>query len=273
MKLNRYNLIAAKYVRGDLMKQKMIIAVISVLAVAGVVWAAVFAAKNNKIEEYKQNKGVLPLDFTYTAHTGCCSTEDNSITSIETGASYGAQIVEFDLNFDEQENPILCHDEPKGGEVTLDEAFKKVSEHENLKVNVDAKSCKALRQVQELASKYNILSRIFFTGISEKDVDVVKMSCPAVEYYLNMDVKKSSEHTEEYLASLVAKVKECGAIGINFNKDSASKELVDYFHENGLLVSIFTVDEKVEMYKILSYAPDNITTRRPDVMQEILGEY
>lgn len=255
------------------MKRIVILAVASVLVVTGVVFGAIAISKNNKIEDFKKNKGELPLNFTYTAHTGCCGTDDNSISSIESGAAYGAQIVEFDLNFDEQKNPVLSHDEPKGGEVVLDEAFKKVSEYESLKVNVDLKSYDSLRQVQELASKYNILNRIFFTGVNEEHVDVVKMSCPAVSYYLNIDVKDASEHTEEYLDSLVSKVKQCGAIGINFNKDSASKELVERFHENGLLVSIYTVDKEVQMYEILSYAPDNITTKNPDKMQEILKEY
>ncbi len=259
--------------RGVFLKKKIIIIVASLLIIAGVVLGAVAIVRNNKIEGYKRNKGGLPMNFTYTAHTGCCGTEDNSIASIEKGASHGAQIVEFDLRFDENETPVLCHDEVKGGEVTLEEAFKKISEYDNLRVNVDAKSCEALWKVQELAGEYNVLNRIFFTGIEEKDVDAVKMSAPAVDYYLNMSVEKPSEHTEEYLQTLVDKVKECGAIGINFNKKSASKELVDYFHANGLLVSIFTVDDKVEMYKILSYAPDNITTRCPDDLQEILKEF
>jgi glycerophosphoryl diester phosphodiesterase len=66
-------------------------------------------------------------------------------------------------------------------------------------------------------------------------------------------------------------VKDNGAIGINFNKDSATKELVDTFHNNGLLVSIWTVNEEKDMHKILYFAPDNITTRNPDVLKEILG--
>lgn len=213
------------------------------------------------------------MNFTYTAHTGCCGTEDNSIDSIVKGISCGAHIVEFDLRFDENENPVLSHDELVGGEVTLEEAFKKISEYEKIQVNVDAKTYEALWRVQELAGEYNILSRIFFTGIGENEADMVKMSAPAVAYYLNMDVAEPAEHTEEYFASLVAKVKECGAVGINFNKDSASKELVDYFHANDLLVSIFTVDEKEEMYKILSYAPDNITTRNPDLLRDVLKEF
>ena len=72
------------------------------------------------------------------------------------------------------------------------------------------------------------------------------------------------------MLSLVEKVKKAGAIGINFNYKSASKELVKVFHENNLLVSIWTVDNEYNMYKILSFAPDNITTRHPDKLSEII---
>ncbi len=216
------------------------------------------------------NKSEIPANFLYTAHTGCCGTDDNSLESITVGVENGAGIVEFDLNFDKEETPILCHDGPVGGEVTLEEAFKEVAKHKGLRVNVDAKSTKNLAEVQRLASKYNILDRIFFTGITEYDVDVVKMSCPAVDYYLNIAVDKPKEQTSDYIQSLIKKVKRCGAIGINFNKDSATKELVEAFHESGLLVSIYTVDDEVEMYKILSYAPDNVTTRNPHILAEAL---
>ncbi len=259
--------------RGGMMKKKGVILVTAVFLIPVIILASAVVSRNNKIEEYKRNKGELPLGFTYTAHTGCCDTEDNSIASITAGVQNGAGIVEFDLNFDKEENPILCHDEPEGGEVTLKEAFLEVAKYDALKVNVDAKSTANLASVQEAASEAGVLDRIFFTGITENENDIVKMACPAVDYYLNIDVEKPAKHTDKYLKSLVEKVKESGAVGINFNKDSASKELVDIFHENGLLVSIYTVDDKVEMYKILSFAPDNITTRNPEILKEILKSY
>ena len=77
---------------------------------------------------------ILSKGFTYTAHTGCIKTADNSLAAIEEGAKYGADIVEFDLNFLSDGTPVLSHDKPKGKEVTLDEAFKKISEYKNLKV-------------------------------------------------------------------------------------------------------------------------------------------
>lgn len=224
------------------------------------------------MNEYKNTDIKLPDGFTITAHTGCMDTEENTLESIKTGAENGASIVEFDLYFTKDGEPVLAHDEPVGGEITLDEAFEYISKIPNIKVNVDVKTCDALGKVYPLAEKYGIEDRIFYTGINEEDVETVKNDSPEVAYYLNMDVKKSKATDREYLISLVEKVKNAGAVGINFNYKTATKELVDIFRENGLLVSIWTVNDEYNMYKILSFLPDNITTRNPDELSRIVNE-
>lgn len=251
---------------------KIITAVIAVVLVAALCVGTVVFINQKELEELKSLPVALPKDFTYTAHTGCVGTEDNSLESIDIGVKYGADIVEFDLSFTENGEPVLAHDEPEGGEITLDEAFKKISEFENLKVNIDLKSCDNLEAIIPLAEKHGVKKCIFFTGVNLEDVEAVKKACPDIDYYLNFNVDKPKNQTDEYLESLVEGVKGCGAIGINFNKDSATKELVDKFHENGLLVSIWTVNSEKEMYEILHLAPDNITTRNPDKLKEILKQ-
>ena len=72
------------------------------------------------------------------------------------------------------------------------------------------------------------------------------------------------------MTSLVQKVKNSGAVGINLNKDNVSAMLVETFHDNGLLVSVWTVDKKREMQKVVNYLPDNITTRNPKLLNEII---
>ena len=208
------------------------------------------------------------MKVTYTAHTGCMGTKMNSIESIEAGYENGASIVEFDLNYDKNGEPVLSHDAPKGGEVTLDEAFRKVATYENLRVNVDVKDDKYLEKVKPLAEKYGIENRIFFTGIHDGFVEKAKTT--GVDYYLNVKVDAKRKQTEEYLQSLVKKVKDAGAIGINFQYRKATKKLVKAFHENGLLVSIWTVDSKMAMHRIIAFAPDNITTRKPDKLRKII---
>ena len=252
--------------------KKILTAIICVLVTAAVVIGCFAVSTQKEISKYKNEPLNLPNDFTYTAHTGCVNTPDNSLQSIDAGVKYGAQIVEIDLNFDKNNVLVLSHNKPKANAVTLDEAFKKVSEYENLKVNVDVKSMANLSEVAVIAEKYGITDRIFFTGISEDRVAGVQAACPNIPYYLGVDVLSEKHHDEEYLLSLVQMVKDNKAIGINFNKNSASKALVDIFHENGLLVSVWTVNGEKNMYKMLSLGPDNITTRRPDRMSEILSD-
>lgn len=254
------------------MKLKKIFAIAGGIAgVSAAVACGVFAMRKRKVNSFIVQAVALPEAFTYTAHTGCMGTGANSLESIEAAVKYGAGIAEFDLNFTENGDPVLAHDAPKGGEITLDEAFRKVSEYDNLRVNVDIKSTAALSKIKPAAEKYGIADRIFYTGVHDGFVDAVRTDGGNVDYYLNVNVEPERKHTDEYLMSLVQKVKDSGAIGINFNKDNASKALVDTFHANGLLVSIWTVDSEYDMYRVLSYAPDNITTRYPDKLSEVIS--
>lgn len=256
------------------MTKGKIISIISILAliIITVIIFAVYQTRllNTEFENQLQNPSA---DFTCTAHTGCMDTEENSLEAIEAGVKSGAQIVEFDLNFNENNEPILSHDAPTGKEVTLEEAFKKVSEYDNLKVNVDLKSCLALEKIKAVAEEYGVLDRIFFTGVNDEFLEAVQKANLGIPYYLNVNVDSKKKHDTEYIESLVQKVRDCGAIGINFNKDNASAELVQAFHNNGLLVSIWTVDKEKDMKKIITCLPDNITTRNPKLLNELISAH
>lgn len=254
------------------MRTDVIQIIIIVSVIAFIIAGVLFRVKKNKMRKYK-NAGIsLPDDFTITAHTGCMGTKANSLDSIKNGVENGASVVEFDLYFTKDGEPVLSHDKPVGGEVTLDEAFEFISKYDGLKINVDIKTCNALEKVYPAAQKYGVENRIFYTGVKDEFVESVKKGSPEVTYFLNVGVDKSKNTDREYLLTLVEKVKNAGAVGINFNYKNASKKLVDIFHENGLLVSIWTVDNEYNMYKILSFAPDNITTRNPDKLSQTLKE-
>ncbi len=212
----------------------------------------------------------LPASFTCTAHTGCMGTEQNTIESIRKGVLAGANTVEFDLNFNANNDPVLSHDAPKGGEVTLDEAFAEIAKHSDITINVDVKSVAALGKVIPLAEKHGILDRIFYTGISEKWVEAVRRDSSVVPYFLNVRVNPLLKNSSLYLGYLAKKVKNCGAIGINFNKKGATPKLTEIFRANGLLVSIWTANTEEEMRKALACSPDNVTTRNPDILKSLI---
>ena len=167
---------------------------------------------------------------TITAHTGCEDTPMNSLESIAKAYETGADIVEFDISFNKNNVPVLSHDKPKGGEITVEEAFIVLGEYKNLKVNLDIKGTENLKEVQKLAKKYNMLERVFYTGVSEDFVAAVKKDSPEITYYLNSwDVLPEKKQTEEYLLSIVEKIKGYGAIGLNFHYENASAKLIDSY--------------------------------------------
>ncbi len=215
---------------------------------------------------------VLPDGFTVTAHTGCEKTKDNSLDAITVGFGYGADIVEFDLNFDKNGAAVLSHDSPKNDDcVPLEEAFSLISGYKGLKANVDVKSTENLPSVIECAEKYGISDRIFFTGIEKEKVDTVKKNAEGYLYYLNTSVDGSKKNDIGYIKELVEEVKSLGACGLNINFRSCSKLMVDEFHKNGLSVSVWTVNKKSDMKKMLSLGVDNITSRKIKDLKSLLA--
>lgn len=251
-------------------KKKTVLIIIAVILIVLLVAVALFfGIRGCLILKYRKTPVDLPDGFTITAHTGCMGTEDNSFESIKLGVENGASIVEFDVSFLSDGTPVLSHDEPTGDEITLEAAFAYFSQFDGISANVDIKSTANLAKIEMLAKEYGILDRIFLTGVNESYVDAVKKDCPNVAFYLNIDVDKSRADDTEYIASLIKKVRDCGALGINCSYKSVKPELVKTFHDAELLVSLWTVNSEFDMHKILNSAPDNITTRNPDVLSEI----
>ncbi|MBE6786656.1 MAG: glycerophosphodiester phosphodiesterase [Ruminococcaceae bacterium] len=215
----------------------------------------------------------LTPGFTVTAHTGCEGTADNSLESIRRGAAAGADIIEIDLHFLPDGTPVLKHDAPKEGEAhslpTLEGAFELLSTLA-VKMNVDVKATANMPAVAALAQKHGVADRIFFTGVDEKFAPAVKAGAPAIPYYLNVKVDKKKNTDPAYLASLIEKVRDCGAVGINTKFTGCSRDLVAAFRAAGLPVSVWTAKTKAQMYRCLLLEPDNITTRKPSLLCGII---
>lgn len=242
---------------------------IAIILLAVLIVATVFfCAEFRFVFLYKSAR--LPENFTVTAHTGSSGTEDNTLDSIISAAENGADVTEFDLNFTADGLAVLSHDTPVGEAVTLEEAFLKLAEYPELKANVDVKTTTNLTSVQTLAEKHGVLDRIFYTGVDENFVEAAKNDSPKIPYYLNMSVRKPVYHTEEYILSLVEKVQTAGAVGINFHYSNCSKKLVKIFRENGLLVSLWTANDTLAMKYCLYCEPDNITTRHPENLRNLI---
>lgn len=214
----------------------------------------------------------LPKNFTVTAHTGCEKTKDNTLASITAGAEAGADIVEIDLHFAPDGTPVLRHDRPASadGLPTFDSALE-VLTGLDVKMNIDVKATDNLAEALALIKKHGVEDKVFFTGIEEEKVPAAKADAPGIPYYLNVKVNAGKNADLDYLSDLASRVRLCGAVGINMSFGDCSPELVRYFRSEGLLVSLWTANKLKDMKHCLGLAPDNITTRKPSVLNRLIG--
>lgn len=212
----------------------------------------------------------LPDGFTATYHAGALHTEPNTVSSVKAAIEDNAQIVEFDVSFRPDGTPVIIHDSAPGdsqGEL-LQNALKVVAEHPTCQINLDIKSMKNLGAVDELVKSYGLFDRVFYTGVFEDWVETVKKTS-TIPYYLNYNVSAEEVKDETVLQKIADKVKKYGAIGINSNFGNANKSFVEVMHKNKLLVSLWTVNKISDMPKVLEFAPDNITTKKPQYLKEL----
>ena len=210
--------------------------------------------------------------MTVTAHTGAMNTDENSLASMRVGFE-NADIVEFDVRFNADKVPVLCHGWPVSRDaVPLEEAFRLLAQHPDKKANVDLKSTDNLPAVQALAEQTGVLGQIFFTGVGASFVPAVKKGAPKIAYYLNCDIIPLLKNSTAYARWLAKRVEKSGAVGLNCNFRNTTPRIVAAMRERGLLVSLWTASNEEQLKKILHLGPDNVTTRIPDRVEAVLRQ-
>ncbi|MGN1418020.1 MAG: glycerophosphodiester phosphodiesterase [Acutalibacteraceae bacterium] len=256
-------------------KKKIILSVCLTVFVAAMITAIAFGVKIYAVnKDYNSGNFNFSENFTVTAHTGSMDTAENSLESIEKAIEVGADIVEFDVRFRPDGTAVMAHDEVKtnDGGMPIEEAMKLLSKDGvNIKVNLDVKEMTCLEEIQNLVQKYQMSERVFFTGVSQELVPIVQEKCPEISYYLNCAPKKNKLDDEQYQAELLDLLKQTGAVGINCNYKKSNGCLAKLLHENGYLLSVWTVDSVFQMKKAIISEADNITTRNPDLLIDLVN--
>lgn len=223
-----------------------------------------------KLCKFKKSDS-LNKGFTITCHAGAMLTKPNSLKSVKEAVDWGAQIVEFDVSFRPDGTPVIIHNSAPSsnqGEY-LYKALAIVAESKNCRINLDIKSKTNLPAVDKLVREYGLFDRVFYTGVFEDWVDTVR-NTSEIPYYLNHKISKTESLNEAEAEAVAKKAIKLGAIGINSNLEFSSKLFTDIMHKNGLLVSLWTANSASNMIKCLDAKPDNITTKKPNLLKSLL---
>jgi len=189
-----------------------------------------------------------------TAHAGALGTKPNTLDSVRAALSSGADILEVDVRFLADGTPALGHNKAGPESAKLEDVFALMQGHET-QINLDMKETAHVPRMAELVAQYGLQGRAFMTGLSASACAALR-GC-GLPYYLN--------------GANPAAANKLGALGVNINFRQCTKKLVRDTHALGLLVSAWTADSPRAMRKMLRRGADNITTRHPDALMEIIG--
>jgi len=233
-----------------------------------------FTDSAKEIAEFRKTPLDLPQGFTVTAHSGAMYTIDNSVPSIRQIRESAVDIIEMDVTFRPDGTPVSLHNSEPGEKqgVMLYIMLKEIAVSDTLHINLDLKSSANLPAVQALVDQYGLSERVFYTGVGEGLCAKIQAETPRIPYYLNIGLD-GKQNDRAQLEALAQKVKNLGALGLNISCTDASALLCDVMHENGLLVSVWTVNNTLDQYRMLSFGVDNITTKEPNKLLQIIREW
>lgn len=222
--------------------------------------------------------GVLQI----TAHAGCEGTKANSIESIEKAIVSGADIVEVDVRTTLDGVLVLSHDDrlQKKGDsieirgntykalkafcqmVTLEEALKLIG-HKKRLINMDIKDVKDYDSIHQLVQETGMKEHAIITGCHWRAANAICQIQGHIPVYFSADddfAKRHPERYKEFMVKTCEDARATGCSGINLDHVDCRKELIDYAHEQGLAVYIWTVDQEEDMRRYLEWGIDGITT-------------
>ncbi|RED59358.1 glycerophosphodiester phosphodiesterase [Cohnella lupini] len=233
-----------------------------------------------------------------TAHTGCMGTPMNSLLSIETGISSGADIIEDDIQVTRDGILVLSHDDTvhlaNGTEnrisgmtfnelsdglstpiSTLEQALE-LLQNAGKMMNLDLKTDGAIVPLSDLIERLGLLDQVFLTGCQYASALKVQMHNPRLNKLLNVDVRIFQ--TLSYVDAIrqtCEHAQSAGCIGLNVPYQLVQPLLLELSADYKLPVYLWTVNEEGLFRQFAEMGVRSITTKDVAaairVKQEVTG--
>ena len=202
------------------------------------------------------------------AHTGCMGTKMNSRESILAGIQEQADYIEVDVRF-LGDRAVLTHDRPELGNeyLSLEEAVRLVRDAEPVRLALDLKEWDRIGEVAALLEQYDMLGRSVYLGNFMEDMDAMMRWGKGVACFPNVYPEQAAGLDEDGRKSLAERVKRLGARAVGMNYRAVTPELIQALHEQGIMLSAWTVELETDMRRLMAWGADCITSDRPDLVR------
>ncbi|MEI6579082.1 MAG: glycerophosphodiester phosphodiesterase family protein [Eubacteriales bacterium] len=264
------------------MKNSRLRAVLAILVTVAVFAAMFFliffAFQYNQDKLFMQKMSgqeiMLSASFTVTAQTGCMNTVENSYLSAKAGLISGAQAISADISFRKDGVPVLAEKLSQADvtAVTVERIFDYLAGLKDPTMILNLKQLTNISEIDRLAVERELTNRLIYTGINEDQVAYLQYGSPNIRFYIDANPKSNQMSDPVYCEGLAEVALSKGAFGINCSYKHVTKTFVEAVHKYRLMFSVYDVEKEVDMYRMLDFGVDNITTKSPDILLGIISK-
>ena len=211
------------------------------------------------------------IGCTVTAHTGAYSTTANSLDFVRAALEKKPDYLEMDIRC-RPDGTLACSHDAIGTNsqgTKLSEVFELIK-GTSVKVMLDIKEAATLGALHAMLAEYGLEKQVLLAGLDESGTNKARENCPGIPYLLNYSPDTQRIEDPDYRQMLIDLMKTTGSIGINCNYKYATKALADVLHENGFLLSVWTVNEEADMNRMQNLGADNMATMQPDALYALM---
>lgn len=225
-------------------------------------------------KSYDEMELVFSDSFSICVHTGAYGTPQNSIAFVQACIDNGVSALELNVRQRPDGTVVIGNDiiTTNNDGVELRAALELLQDTE-ASVNLVIDDTKVLKSLHDLLIEYGMINRVFLTGIEVFQANKVNENCPDVDFYINYIPSRIKIFSDDYQQKILDILEKTGAIGINCNHANISRTLAQLLHENGYKLSVWTVDKKWSIKRVLVSQPDIVTTNRPELIQSIIDNW
>lgn len=203
-----------------------------------------------------------------TAHSGAENTAPNTMEFLNKVADFKCEAFEVDVRI-RCGMPYLNHNFKLFGVKkcpTIYDALE-VAKRNDMLINCDLKEgVSSLRAVNRIAEEVGAVDNLIFTGNYTsrfyKDLKFGKVFLNGVAIQREYGLKMTAENLP-IIKKLIIDTKNPNIVGLNFNYSFFTDELAAEAERLGLLLSVFTVQDRAVYKKLLKANVYNITTLTP----------
>ncbi len=221
------------------------------------------------------------------AHRGDSSRAlENSLDAFRLALSIPVDMIEFDLRKSRDNVLYVMHDKETGrtadgsldiekavsddisrlrlknGEAipTLNDVLILVDGKVGLNIEIKSKGAGALTAAHLVGSGYR--GKVLISSFKEEEVIGARRVMPDVPVAGIFDT---------FIPAEVGVYKAKGYHFISLNRKTVTRELVDLCHKQNIAMYVWTIDDKKEMEKLISWGVDGLYTNKPDLLCSIVG--